>query len=85
MAEVGTHTKDKPEFAKPDVTRGRNVSGRTWKPVTTKRSSTLVKNAKNNLVKSFEERQAEKLRRKETLELQKQLTEERVQISNLYL
>lgn len=66
-------------FVKPDITKGRNVSGRSWKPVVAKRTSTLVKHKKNNLSRSFEERQAERLRRKETLELQKQLTEERVQ------
>jgi Cgr1 family len=61
-----------------NVVRGRNVSGRSWKKVATKRSSSLVKTAANNLTKSWEQRRAEKLQRKEVLELQKQLTDERV-------
>ena len=65
--------------AKPDVTRGANVSGRNWKKVATKRTSSLRKTAVNNQTKSWEERRAEKLKRKEILELQKQLQEERVQ------
>lgn len=64
---------------KADANRGQNVSGRNWKKVATKRTSSLRKTAYNNQTKSWEERKAEKLRRKETLELQKQLQEERVQ------
>jgi len=63
-----------------DTTRGQNVSGRTWKKVATKRTSSLRLTKHNNLTKSWEERQALKKERKETLELQKQLTEERVQV-----
>lgn len=70
-------TDDAP--AKADTSRGQNVSGRNWKKVTTKRTSSLRKTAYNNQTKSWEERKAEKLRRKEILELQKQLKEERVQ------
>jgi Cgr1 family len=66
-------------FAVPEQTRGRNVSGRNWKKVATKRTSSLVKAAFNNQTKSYEQRRADKLRRKEVLELQKQLQEERVQ------
>lgn len=81
MNEVKTErSESKGEtFVKPDITKGRNVSGRSWKPVVAKRTSTLVKHKKNNLTRSFKERQAEGLRKKETLELQKHLTEERVQ------
>ena len=64
---------------KPEVTRGRCVSGRNWKQVATKRTSSLRTTRANNNTKSWEERKAEKLRRKETLDLQKQLEEERVQ------
>ena len=66
-------------FASAEQTRGRNVSGRNWKTVATKRTSSLRKTAFNNQTKSYEQRRAEKLRRKEVLELQKQLQEERVQ------
>ena len=62
-----------------EPTRGRNVSGRNWKPVATKRTSSLRKTAFNGQIKSYEQRKAEKLRKKEMLELQKQLQEERVQ------
>jgi len=64
--------------AKPEITRGQCVSGRSWKPVATKRTSSLRKTKINNNTRSYEEQKAEKLRRKETLELQKQLTEDRV-------
>ena len=66
-------------FAVAEVTRGRNVSGRNWKTVATKRTSSLRKTTFNNQTKSYEQRKAEKLRRKETMEMQKQLQEERVQ------
>jgi Cgr1 family len=68
-------TETKPKV----IVRGRNVSGRSWKKVATQRSSSLILTAANNLTKSWEQRQAEKLHRKEVLELQKQLTDERVQ------
>jgi|UniRef100_A0A8J9S4F3 hypothetical protein len=57
--------------------KGRNVSGRVWKVRPQKRASTLVKTKTNNLVKSWESRQTEKLARKEALELQKHLQDER--------
>ena len=65
--------------AKPEVTRGQCVSGRNWKKVATKRTSSLRTTKANNRTKSWEERKAEKLQRKEILELQKQLVDERVQ------
>lgn len=63
--------------------KGRSVSGRSWKVRQQKRASTLIKTKTNNLVKSFEERQKEKLARKEALELQAELREERRQSKNL--
>ena len=43
-------TDDAP--VKADTSRGQNVSGRNWKKVTTKRTSSLRKTAYNNQVKS---------------------------------
>ncbi|CAB9499847.1 expressed unknown protein [Seminavis robusta] len=63
---------------KAEIPLGRNASGRSWKKVATKRSSSLTKTKVNNQTKTWEQRRAEKLHRKEVLELQKQLTEERV-------
>lgn len=65
--------------AKPEATRGNCVSGRNWKMVATKRTSSLITTKANNRTKSWEERKADKLKRKEILELQKQLVDERVQ------
>ena len=59
--------------------KGRNVSGRSWKVRPQKRASTLVKTKVNNGTKTWEERQREKLARKESLELQSELREERRQ------
>eukprot|EP00531_Pseudo-nitzschia_arenysensis_P016188 CAMPEP_0116145204 /NCGR_PEP_ID=MMETSP0329-20121206/16453_1 /TAXON_ID=697910 /ORGANISM="Pseudo-nitzschia arenysensis, Strain B593" /LENGTH=176 /DNA_ID=CAMNT_0003640763 /DNA_START=43 /DNA_END=573 /DNA_ORIENTATION=- len=58
-------------------TKGRNVSGRSWKVRPQKRASTLVKTKVNNQIKTWEQRQQEKLARKEALELQAELREER--------
>ena len=65
--------------AKPSVVKGRNASGRSWKKTSQKRASSLINTSVNNQSKSFEERQADKLNRKEALELQNQLKEERIQ------
>ena len=59
--------------------KGRSVSGRCWKVRPQKRASTLIKTKVNNQVKSFEERLNEKRERKESLELQSELREERRQ------
>mmetsp|Transcript_21493 Transcript_21493/g.61419 ORF Transcript_21493/g.61419 Transcript_21493/m.61419 type:complete len:166 (-) Transcript_21493:139-636(-) len=59
--------------------KGRNVSGRSWKVRPQKRASTLIKTKTNNLTKTFEERLKEKEIRKESLELQSELREERRQ------
>ncbi len=58
-------------------TKGRNVSGRSWKVRPQKRASSLVKTKTNNQIKTWEQRQQEKLDRKEALELQAELREER--------
>lgn len=60
-------------------TKGRNASGRCWKVRPQKRASTLIKTKTNNLTKTFEERLKEKNARKESLELQSELREERRQ------
>mmetsp|Transcript_2837 Transcript_2837/g.7790 ORF Transcript_2837/g.7790 Transcript_2837/m.7790 type:complete len:177 (+) Transcript_2837:130-660(+) len=61
-------------------TKGRNVSGRAWKVRPQKRASSLVKTKVNNRTKTWEQRQQEKLARKEALELQSELREERRQM-----
>lgn len=63
--------------------KGRNVSGRSWKIRPQKRSSTLVKTKVNNSSKTWDLRQQERLARKEALELQSELREERRQAKNL--
>jgi len=60
-------------------TKGRNVSGRSWKVRPQKRASTLIKTKTNNQTKSFQERLREKNTRKEILEVQAELREERRQ------
>ena len=60
-------------------TKGRNVSGRAWKVRAQKRASSLVKTKVNNGSKTWEQRRQEKLARKEALELQSELREERRQ------
>lgn len=60
-------------------TKGRNVSGRTWKVRPQKRASTLIKTTTNNRVKSWETRQGEKINKQESKELQTDLREERRQ------
>ena len=65
------------------TTKGRNVSGRTWKVRPQKRASTLVKTKVNNGCKTWEVRQAERIARKESTELQNELREERKISKNL--
>lgn len=60
-------------------TKGKNISGRSWKVRPQKRASSLVKTKVNNRTKTWEQRQQEKLARKEALELQSELREERRQ------
>jgi hypothetical protein len=62
-----------------DMERGRNVSGRKWKVRPQKRASSLIKTIVNNQVSTYEARQALKQSRKDVLELQTELREERRQ------
>lgn len=62
-----------------DKTKGRNVSGRSWKVRPQKRASTLIKTKVNNRSKTWEARKQDRLARKEVLEVQKQMQEERRQ------
>ena len=64
--------------SKTELSRGRNVSGRSWKRPQ-KRASCLINTAVNNKTKSWQQRQAEKLARQEAKVLQAQLAEERRQ------
>jgi hypothetical protein len=67
------------EMSRQPSTKGRNVSGRSWKVRPQKRASTLVKTKVNNRTKTWEEKQQERLARQEALELQNELREERRQ------
>ena len=57
------------------IPKGRNVSGRNWKVRAQKRASSLTKTRINNNTKSFQERQALKRARQETLALQAEMAE----------
>lgn len=59
--------------------KGCNASGRKWKIRPQKRASSFVKTKVNNGTKSWDERQQERLARKEATELQSELREERRQ------
>lgn len=61
------------------VMKGRSVSGRSWKTRPQKRASLLMKTAFNGQTKTWEQRDQEKLAKKETMELQQELREERRQ------
>ena len=67
------------ELSKGVSMKGKNVSGRSWKVRPQKRASSIVKTKVNNASKTWEQRQQEKLARKEALELQNELREERRQ------
>lgn len=60
-------------------TKGRNVSGRSWKVRPQKRASSLVKTKVNNRTKTWEKRQQEKRALEQASELQTELREERRQ------
>lgn len=60
-------------------TKGRCVSGRPWKVRPQKRASSLYKTKINNQTKTWEQREQERLARKEALEMQGELREERRQ------
>jgi hypothetical protein len=61
------------------VIKGRNVSGRAWKKRNQKRASSLIKTSFNGQTKTWEQRQQDKMARKEMLEMQQELREERRQ------
>ena len=60
-----------------DKTKGRNVSGRSWKVRPQKRASSLITTRTNNRAKSWQQKQAEKIARQQAKELQKELMEKR--------
>jgi hypothetical protein len=57
--------------------KGRNVSGRPWKTAAQRPAVSLIKTDANNQKKSWEKKQAEKIVRRNILELQKQMENER--------
>jgi ADP-ribosylglycohydrolase len=59
------------------VPKGRNVSGRPWKTAAQRPAVSLIKTEVNNQKKSWEKKLAEKIARKNILELQKQMEAER--------
>jgi hypothetical protein len=67
------------KMSKETSTKGRNVSGRSWKVRPQKRSSSLVKTKINNQSKPWEVREEERLAKKEIRELQTQMREDRRQ------
>lgn len=60
-----------------DKTKGRSVSGRSWKVRPQKRASSLISTRTNNRVKSWEQKKAEKLARQQAIELQRELSEKK--------
>jgi hypothetical protein len=79
VEEKQLHTGDIVKMLDEPSTKGKNVSGRAWKVRPQKRASSLVKTKINNNCKTWEQRTQEKLARKEALELQTELREERKQ------
>jgi rRNA-processing protein CGR1 len=67
------------KMSKEVPTKGRNVSGRSWKVRPQKRSSSLVKTKINNQSKPWEVREQERLANKEIRELQTSMREDRRQ------
>jgi hypothetical protein len=59
--------------------KGRNASGRSWKDRPQKRATSLIKTKINNQIKTWDERQQERLYRKECMEAQTELREDRRQ------
>lgn len=79
IEEKSIRTGDIVKMSVEPTTKGRNVSGRSWKVRPQKRATSLIKTKANNQVKTWEERQQEKLAKKEARELQNELREERRQ------
>lgn len=65
----------KADAATTAIAKGQNVSGRNWKMTPQKRASSLVKTKTNNLMSTWEQKQAERLQRQEALTLQKEMKE----------
>ena len=57
------------------IIKGPNVSGRNWKTTPQKRASHLVHTKTNNLVSTWEQKQAVRRQRQESLALQNELKE----------
>ena len=58
-----------------DKTKGRNVSGRSWKVRPQKRASSLVTTKANNRKSSWEAKRAQKLAQQQAKQLQQELSE----------
>jgi hypothetical protein len=71
-----THTATMSALDKPDIQKGRNVSGRSWKTVPQKRASHIIVKPRRT---TWEEKQLQKQRLKEIKELQQEMTEKRKQ------
>lgn len=63
----------------PDKTKGRNVSGRSWKTRPQKRASSLVKTKTNNLSCDWKTRRDAQRQRQEAAEMEKEMKEEKRQ------
>jgi Cgr1 family len=64
-------------------TKGRNVSGRSWKTKPQKRASSLIKTSVNNLSLTWAQKRAARLVRQEALSLEKELKEKKRQAAIL--
>ena len=64
-------------------TKGRNVSGRSWKVKPQKRATSLIKTTFNNQSKAWERRQQERTLKQQAKQLQSELREERRNAKNL--
>jgi len=60
-----------------DKTKGRNVSGRSWKVRPQKRASSLITTKTNNRSKSWEAKKNEKSARQQAKQLQQELAEKK--------
>jgi len=76
---IGHPDRPDPSSSAAGEPKGRNQSGRSWKVRSQKRASSLVKTRVNNQSKTWDARRAEKLARKEALELQTEMREEKRQ------
>ncbi len=62
-----------------NVLKGRNVSGRDWKPKQSRASFLITKTPQNNRAKTWERKKAEREARRALLERERELKEERRQ------